>query len=98
MIRRCAMLFVLSLLLLAGLSCARLGEPGAGEQKLALEKLSQSDTIPAKWGKVVSVSSVAGQADWAQIWLQDDEGTIRIVPYNVSANYLSSQARVIRRD
>jgi hypothetical protein len=98
MIRRLAGLLVLSVLLISGLSCAKLGEPGAGEQKLVLEKLSQPDTIPAKWGKVVSVSSVAGQADWAQIWLLDDEGTIRIVPYNVSANYLSSQARVIRRD
>ena len=98
MIRRSAVFFVLSLLLIAGLSCAKLGEPGAGEQKLILEKLSQPDSIPAEWGKVVSVGSVTGLADWAQIWLQDDEGTIRIVPYNVSANYLSSQARVIRRD
>ncbi|MCK7489830.1 MAG: hypothetical protein MZU79_06090 [Anaerotruncus sp.] len=57
------------------------GRTGCRRTKLVLEKLSQPDAIPAMWGQVVFVSSVAGQADWAQIWLQDDEGTIRIVPY-----------------
>ena len=85
-------------LLVGGISCTKLGEPGAGEQKLVIEKLTAADSIPLKWGKLVSVSSTPGINNWVQLWFQDDEGTIRTVTYDVGGNYLSSQARVIRRD
>jgi len=85
-------------LLFGGISCTKLGEPGVGEQILVMEKLTAADSIPLKWGKLISVSSVTGMANWTQLWFQDDEGTIRIVPYDVNDNYLSRQARVIRRD
>lgn len=93
-----AVCLVLCALLLLGVSCAKLGETDAGVRQLALEKVDRPDVIPVNWGKLVAVSAVAGLSDWAQLWLQDDAGTIRIVPYNVSDNYLSGQARVIRRD
>ena len=89
---------VMAVILVLGASCTRLGEAGSGEQKLVLENLTRPDSIPAKWGKLVSVSSVQSEEKWAQLWFQDDEGIIRIVPYNVSDNYLSNQARIIRRD
>jgi len=88
----------LCIALLAGASCARMGQPGPDEQTLTLQKLPNADSIPARWGKLVSVSSVPGVENWAQLWFQDDEGTVRMVPYNVSDNYLSGQARIIRRD
>jgi len=90
--------FVMLALLAGGISCTRLGEPGLGEQKLVVERLMETDSIPLKWGKLVSVSSVPGINNWAQLWFQDDEGIIRVVPYDVGGNYLSSLARVIRRD
>jgi len=89
---------VILALLVGGMSCTKLGEPGVGEQKLVMEKLTAADSIPLKWGKLVSVSSVPGISNWVQLWFQDDEGTIRIAPYDVGSNYLASQARVIRRD
>jgi hypothetical protein len=88
----------MSAVLILGVSCAKIGEPGATEQKLVLEKLTQTDAIPAKWGKLVSVSSAPGIEIWVQLWFQDDEGVIRVVPYNVRDNYLSSQARIINRN
>jgi hypothetical protein len=88
----------MSAILIFGVSCTKLGKPGPGEQKLVLQELTQADSIPAKWGKLVSVSSVASEERWVQLWFQDDEGNIRLVPYNVSDNYLSNQARMIRRD
>lgn len=89
---------VMLILLFAGVTCTKLGRPGVGEQKLVLEKLTESDAIPLKWGKLVSVSGVPGIDNWAQLWLQDEEGTIRIVTYDVGGNYLSNQVRVIRRN
>lgn len=84
--------------LLAGASCARLDEPGSGEQPLALQMLTQTDSIPLAWGKLVSVSSSPGIADLVQLWFQDDAGIIRMAHYNVKNNYLSKQVRVIGRD
>jgi hypothetical protein len=90
--------FIVLTLLFGGISCTKLGEPGVGEHKLVIEKLTAADSIPLKWGKLVSVSSTPGINNWVQLWFQDDEGTIRTVPYDVGGNYLSRQARVIRRD
>ncbi len=84
-------------LLAGGISCTRLGVSGPAEQKLAMEELAKADSIPLGWGKLVSVSSVPGIEHWAQLWFQDDEGTIRMLPYNIGDNSLSGQARVIRR-
>lgn len=85
-------------ILASGVSCTRMGEPGAGEQTLATQDLKQMDSIPIAWGKLTSVSSVMGAENWVQLWFQDDEGIIRMVPYNVTDNLLSSQARIIPRD
>lgn len=89
---------VLFTILLFGMSCTKLGEPGPGEQKLMPTELTKTDSIPADWGKLISVSSTPGIDRWAQLWFQDDEGVIRIVAYNVRDNYLSRQARTIQRD
>jgi hypothetical protein len=89
---------VVCAVLLAGASCTRLGEPGSDEQPLTLQTLTQTDSIPAAWGKLVSVSSSPGIADLVQLWFQDDAGIIRMAHYNVKNNYLSKQVRMIGRD
>jgi len=88
----------MSALLVGGISCTRLGESGSAEQKLVMEELTETGSIPLKWGKLVSVSSVPGVANWVQLWFQDEEGIIRMVPYSIGDNSLSGQARVIRRN
>jgi len=82
----------------AGVSCKKIGTPGPGEQNLAVQKLTKTDSIPTTWGKLVSVSSAPGIENWVQLWFQDDGGVIRMVPYNVSDNFLSGQGRIISRD
>jgi hypothetical protein len=89
---------VVGVVLIAGASCTRLGEPASGEQTLALQTLTKTDSIPAAWGKLVSVSNSPGIADLVQLWFQDDAGIIRMAHYNVKDNYLSKQFRMIGRD
>jgi hypothetical protein len=90
--------FIMFAVLIVSASCAKVGEPGPGEQKSVLENLTKPDSIPANWGKLVSVSSSPGLEYWVQLWFQDDEGTIRVVRYNVRDNFLSSKASVIPRN
>ena len=85
-------------LLLFSVSCKRLGEPGPAEQKLISERLPQPDSIPAKWGKLVSVSSVPSVPDWVQLWFQDDTGNVRFIGFNIRNYYLSGKIYLIRRD
>lgn len=98
MSQRFAGCLVVLAVLASGVSCTRMGQPRAGEQVLATQDLKEADSIPLAWGKMISVSSVPGAQNWVQLWFQDDEGTIRMVPYNVTDNLLSSQARIIPRD
>ncbi len=90
---------VLCAVLLAGASCTRLGEPGPGEQTLALQTLTQTDSIPAEWGKLVSVSSSPGIDRLGSTLVPgrcgDSSGWRH---YNVKDNYLSKQVRMIGRD
>lgn len=98
MFHRFLVCLVVFAVLIFSVSCTRLGEPGPGEQNLALQELTQPDSIPANWGKLVSVSSIPAAGKWVQLWFQNDEGIIRVVTYNVGDNYLSSQARIIHRN
>ena len=85
-------------LILLHLSCVRLQEeqpPGEGD--IVLEELPHTDSIPLSWGKLISVSSALNIPNWVQLWFQDEEGNIRMVPYSVSENRLATQARLIRR-
>ena len=95
---RIAGFLILCAALLVGVSCAKLGEPGAADVALARQELTKPDSIPAEWGKLVSVSSCPAFEKWVQLWFQDEEGVVRMVPYNVSSNYLAGQAHVIGRD
>jgi hypothetical protein len=90
-------LIIVSLVIL-NVSCAKIEE----EQPvlstvIILEKVPQADSIPSAWGKLIFVSSVPNFQNWALLWFQDDEGNIRMVPYNVIENRLSTEARLIRR-
>ncbi len=98
MFRRFVGIFVLCTILAAGASCTRLGKLGPGEKNLAVITLPQPDSIPAGWGRLVSVSSAPGVENWVQLWLQDDQGTIRVASYNVKDNHLHTQAVMIGRD
>ncbi len=85
-------------LILLSLSCARLPEPPTpGKGDIAIEKLSDVDSIPSKWGNLQSVSNHPDFAHVLQLWFQDEHGNIRLVFYNMNTNQLLPQAMLIRR-
>jgi hypothetical protein len=91
---------VMSAVFMMGVSCTKVKVPGVGEQKVVLEQLTHPDSIPAKWGKLVSatMTNFMGVESWTQLWFQDEEGTIRVVGFNNAGNYLSKKAWKILRD
>ncbi len=90
-------LIIVSLVIL-NVSCAKIEEEQPVlSTEIIPEKVPQADSIPSAWGKLISVSSVTNVPNWAQLWFVDDEGNIRMVPYNVRDNRLATEARLIRR-
>jgi hypothetical protein len=98
MARRLGICFLLLTVLAFAASCAKYGEPGPGEKKSVILRLTEPDAIPANWGKLVAVSSNSGAEDWVQLWFEDDAGNIHMARYNVMDRYLSMQAIAFRRN
>ena len=82
-------------LVLLSLSCTRL--PQDTGTRVAVELLPDGVSIPAAWGDLVGVSNHPQLVQITQLWLQNEEGTIRIVWYNARTFQLALEARVIRR-
>jgi hypothetical protein len=87
-----------SALLLTSLSCAKLPEKPAKEDgTVVLAKLAQSDAVPAEWGEAFAVSSDANNPNWLQLWFRADDGTVRMVSYNLRTNILEDDAVIFQR-
>lgn len=91
----CLVVVVLGLLVL---SCAKIDEQTTvvGGNNVR-EPIPDDGTIPLEWGKLISVSNEPDFESWVQLWFQDEEGTVRMVPYSVKHNRFAQNARVIRR-
>jgi len=75
------------LLVLVASSCARLPKaPDPGEGDLDRIIMQDRDSIPADWGDMIGVSSVPEYKTWVQLWFQDEEGNVRMVPYAIDSN------------
>lgn len=80
------------------LSCTKQPEwVGAGEGAVAVEKLPEVDSIPLEWGNLVSSNVISSQPWVCQLWFQDENGTLRLVHYDVRDNVFISNARLIPR-
>ena len=78
-------------------SCAKLPESSAG-YSFAMEELPLSDSIPLKWGELISVSSANLQyPGWVQLWFQDKEGNVYMVPYDVQVKKFGQYYRSLKR-
>ncbi len=95
-------LFVLLMIVLTAfllVSCSRvqdIGEPTKGELKeVKLEKL---DGIPAEYGALVGVTANPQYHSWAQLWFQDDNGTIRVVSVGFFDQKVAENVTVIPRN
>ena len=85
-------------LILLTLSCAKLPEaPTIEKGDLIKESVPHVDSIPFEWGPLVSVSSVPQFPTWVQLWCQDKEGNIRMLPYNIRTNKFWNEFTLVKR-
>jgi len=97
LVRRGTCLALITLLLV--LSCARLEHrPEPTEGDIAVVEMPSPDSIPAAWGDLIAVSNSADFAHLFQLWFQDEEGTIRMVGYNLRTNEFQPDIRAFPRN
>lgn len=90
--------FVVIVLLLLSSACTRLPGPAPLEEgDITIERLAESNSIPATWGNLVSVSHRPDFEHIFQLWFQDDDGNIRMIPYNMNSSRLLQNALYIPR-
>lgn len=80
MLRQTGKSIAVLLLILVSLSCARLPETGPIESDELVE-VPGVKPLPAAWGNLISVTDKG--ANSFQLWFQDDQGTVRMVRYDV---------------
>jgi hypothetical protein len=93
---RLAGVLVLGATVLAAASCARISTPTVAAGGIPTERLTSRDIVPAEWGELVSVSSVAEYPDLAQLWFRATDGSVRYVVVSLRRQEILN-AHVIRR-
>jgi hypothetical protein len=89
------------LLILAAfqLSCTKLQRQPNEEGALPVVRLSQPNSIPSDWGKLVSTTVSSDTSPSVMfLWFQNESGDIHLVSYDVSKNKLNLDAAVIARN
>ena len=98
MLDRARICLVVGILIFLVLSCAKLPEsPSPMTQSLTTQKLLDEASIPKEWGTLISVSASPIYQSWLQLWFQDKQGTIRMVPFNIETNKLNPNIRILPR-
>jgi hypothetical protein len=98
MLGRAIISLLLAVAVLLSLSCTKLPEwEATGEGDIAVEALPEINSIPLKWGNLVSVSTNLNQPYISWLWFQDENGSLRMVTYDMRANKFSTTARLIPR-
>ena len=94
MLRQTGNSIAVLLLILVSLSCARLPETGPIESDEVVVVPSVKP-VPAAWGNLISVTDKS--TFQFQLWFQDDQGTVRMVRYDVRNRSLLPEAEMIPR-
>jgi hypothetical protein len=96
--RRAAVVFVLAALVLLMPSCRKLSAlaPTTGESLVALP-LASTNSIPPEWGTLVSVTSASAYPPLVQLWLQDRDGTLRMLVLDLSTARFVNAKLIPRR-
>ena len=98
MISRIGIFFIAVVLILLPLSCAKIEKPPVPVTgQLTKEKLPDTNTIPLKWGRLISVTRVGNGSRRVQLWFQDEDGNVREVLYYFERHHLGSEVRLITR-
>jgi hypothetical protein len=86
------------ILVLVPLSCTKIGEQApTGQGNVAIETLPANNSIPLKWGNLVSVTVTPEAGAYFQLWFQDEQGNLRLVLYHARTNSLMNIVRFIPR-
>ncbi|PWB74186.1 hypothetical protein C3F09_04330 [candidate division GN15 bacterium] len=79
------------LLLFAALSCTRINRDEDPNRFADLQSL------PLEYGQLKAVTISEQYAGWAQIWFQDDAGTVRMVRINYATDQMLKNVLTIPR-
>ena len=91
-------LLVVMVFVLLPLSCTKIPQwatPGQGN--VAVETLPAKDSIPLKWGNLVSVTASPSVGNAFELWFQDEQGNLRMVVYDARNNILYTNVPCIPR-
>jgi hypothetical protein len=84
--------------LLPALSCARLPEkPAQAGAAAASEQMPAPDSIPAEWGRLVSVTTNPAYPGWFQLWFEDEASTVRMAAFNFRTKQFDPDAIMLPR-
>jgi hypothetical protein len=94
-VKKCLVVMVLVLL---PLSCVKMPQwAGPGQGNVAMETLPTKDSIPLKWGNLVSATASPDVRYGFELWFQDEQGNLRMVIYSILTNSLDANVRFIPR-
>ncbi len=89
---------VVTVLALLPLSCTKIPQwAGPGKGSVAMETLPSKDSIPSKWGNLVSATASPDVRYGFELWFQDEQGNLRMAVYDLLTNTLHPNARFIPR-
>ncbi len=87
------LILVCALLTCLGMGCERTTLPAEDTSAIT----SALSTIPAEYGELEAVTSLADYPGWFQLWFEDEAGTIRIVRVQIIENLIHNQVKTIER-
>jgi len=91
------LMIVLAVFLLV--SCSRVEKESVTTKgELKTVKLEKLDGIPSEYGALVGVTANPQYHRWAQLWFQDDKGTIRVVSVGFFDEMIKEDITVIPRN
>jgi len=88
-------LCVLAALLAGG--CAPMPLPDNSPGPLELRNVPPGSTIPAAYGRLVSATSSDAYPGWAQLWFEQDDGTVTAVFVNYQNGQMRDRVLVLPR-
>ena len=90
------LLLTLSLCSASLISCSRVQKSSPGELKTV--ELKKADSIPLEYGSLVGVTANLEAPNWAQLWFEDNTGTVRVVSVGFFDNKMLKNVTVIPRN
>ncbi len=89
--KRCLLLFTILFMLLFFISCER---TDMGQN---LKGIAPIKDIPLEYGALKGVTTTSDYPGWAQLWFQDEAGTIRMVRVDWMTNRMHEKVLTIPR-